>query len=59
MELKTMSRLKKPLNKLDESQKQRFIQQLQRKDASASIDYKFGIEIALLILGYEIKNKAE
>lgn len=54
MELKTSEILKKPLNELNEHQQQRFIQQLQRSDASR--DYKFGIEIALLILGYELKN---
>jgi uncharacterized protein YaaW (UPF0174 family) len=54
LELKISGLLKKPLNKIDESQQKRFIQQLQRTNVSR--EYKFGIEIALLILGYEIKN---
>jgi hypothetical protein len=56
MKLVTIKHLDKPLNELDESQKQRFIQQLQRTDNSASSEYKFGLEMALLILGYEIKK---
>lgn len=53
MELKVSKGLNKPLTELDESQQKRFINELS-KDVH-SHDFKFGMEIALLILGYKIK----
>lgn len=53
MKLKVLGDLKgKPLTKLSRSQQERFIKQF--TNANHSNDYQFGIEIALLILGYEI-----
>ena len=45
----------KPLSELSESQQKRFIQKLQ--DESIKHDIRFGIEIALIMMGYEISDE--
>ena len=53
MKLKVMGDYNsKPLTVLDESQQQRFIEKL--KNPWFNKDMVFGIEIALIIMGYEI-----
>lgn len=52
MELRILPEIKKPLTHLSKGQQQRFIKKLQ--DENFSKDFRLGMEIALIMLGYEV-----